>query len=332
MSAFKKIMSALLENSLDDVHICDFCGCKYKHLAQHLRWCDLCDLPELASCSTSDDDEDRQLDVELFEAETTALAHALTSAELQGKVADDLAEERLEYGRGNEDVARLKKMVGEWVQLRDESSLVCLQPLLRKGITAEQVQTALAGRDIFKGIETAKKEIAFTQSRVAYIEPRVVQLSDDKDDKVVSFRMVDLLARSLQNKRIRRRTLEVSDRLKTGELYQKVPDDMITDAIEATQARFHPHLWRPATDEEVDDVRIPLVFNCDEVEVSRIAPGAHTCISIPATHTRTHCVSSAGCAASLAVDVQLPRREAQHPQAEWLPGGQPLLRGIRALS
>jgi hypothetical protein len=249
---------------------CDVCGRAYKDLACHLREHPDCedddDIPGLASGSEDSDSEDETAPAVSAKA---ALAHELANNNLQDLVCNDLTELRLDHGQGNADIARLKRMVSSWVEEHNRTAHDALQPLLRKGVTPEQVQTALGTISIFNGMETAATELARAKEGCAYVEPRVVQLSDEKDDKVVSFSVKDLIARDLQeSKSVRQQLLKTSDRLKTGECYRKMPEGEITEAIEAAEARFHPHLWRPATDDEVDDVRIPFEFNCDEVEVS----------------------------------------------------------------
>ena len=199
--------------------ICDHCGREYQDLAAHLRWHPECDddgdMPELHEDSDDYDFEDG-FDLE---AAQDAFEGMRERNDLKDLVALDLADERLEHGNGNADVDRLKRKVDAWVKERDASAHLALKPLLRPEVTAEQVQAALGSRGIFEGIETAKTEMAYTKQRVPYIEPRVVQLSEDKDDKVVSFDIGELLERDLQsNANLRRRMIETSDRLKTGEL------------------------------------------------------------------------------------------------------------------
>jgi hypothetical protein len=114
-----------------------------------------------------------------------------------------------------------------------------------------------------------------------YLEPREVTLSGDKNDKVVSFDTFDLIARKLQHHTaFRKRALAQSERLKTGDLYKTLPDGLISETIEGAEACYHPHLWRPATEEEADDVRIPLEFSCDDFEVPTLAQPRYR------THTR----------------------------------------------
>jgi len=100
---------------------------------------------------------------------------------------------------------------------------------------------------------------------VPYLEPRVVTLGDDQD--VASFNIVDLIERRLQKDPTFRRTVIAASELwKKGDLYRK-SSDKFSDITDGAVARFHPHLMRPATPEESEDLRIALLFNCDDIEV-----------------------------------------------------------------
>ena len=144
-----------------------------------------------------------------------------------------------------------------------------LAPLLRKDAKPEKVAAALGQRGIFEGIETSKRELAHTKSDVPYLEPREVQLSDDPNDKVVSFDICDLIARKLQHdSNFRKKAEACSDVLKSGAKYQTSPDGALENTLDGDEARFQPHLWRPAEADEEFDLRVPLQFQCDEVEVT----------------------------------------------------------------
>ena len=217
----------------------------------------------VASYDSSDEDEDED------PADCDALVERLAHDDLRRLVASDLADLRLEHGYGSAEIDRLKCVVNKWVAERDAIAAARLEPLLRSGVTPKQVQAVLQERSIFDGIEKTNAELAESKASVPYLEPRVVSLSDEKDDMVVSFSVGDLPERDLQNNanaKMRKRMVEVSERLKTGELYNKLPDGDLSGVVEAAEARFHPRLWRPAADDEEHDLRVPLEFNCDEVE------------------------------------------------------------------
>jgi hypothetical protein len=252
-----------------DAHVCDSCGATYTDLTAHLRWhpeCDDEDYPTLVEDSSDDDSECGDCDA------VCSLADVAARQDLRDLVADDLAELRFEYGYDGSDVDRLKKRVQKWVDFRDAEAHRALAPLLRKGVGKAEVQAALGAHRIFEGLETTARELGYTKRRVPYLEPREVQLGDEKNDKVCSFDPADLLARKLQHDdSFRKQVLAQSARLKTGELYETLPDGAISDVLEGAEARWHPHLWRPAEDDEEHDIRVPLEFNCDDVEVRRAA-------------------------------------------------------------
>ena len=119
---------------------------------------------------------------------------------------------------------------------------------------------------LFTGIETEKKELAYAKKNLPYLEPRVVSLGDGED--VASFSMIHLLERRLQNdKEFRQTVIAASDSWKMGDRYQVRPEKL-SDITDGVIARWHPHLLRPATLEEANDLRIGLLFNCDDIEVS----------------------------------------------------------------
>ena len=247
-------------------HVCASCGASYNDLAAHLRWhpeCDDEDYPELVATSECSDFD------YILDLEPDSTLAALASDDLRDRVASDLAELRLEHGYGDKDIERLKGMVQTWVAMRDRSSHRNLAPLLRKDAKPEKVAAALGQRCIFEGIETSKRELAHTKSDVPYLEPREVQLSDDPNDKVVSFDICDLIARKLQHdSNFRKKAEACSDVLKSGAKYQTSPDGALENTLDGDEARFHPHLWRPAEADEEFDLRVPLQFQCDEVEVT----------------------------------------------------------------
>jgi hypothetical protein len=113
-------------------------------------------------------------------------------------------------------------------------------------------------------------ELKFAKMDVPYLEPRVVNLNKvgaGKPENVVSFHMGALLERMLQNNStLRKAIIAKSDEYKRGDKYQQKATEF-ADYTDGSVARFHPHLLRPATEGESDDIRIGLFTNCDDVEV-----------------------------------------------------------------
>lgn len=122
---------------------------------------------------------------------------------------------------------------------------------------------------MFKGLETKAKEFSqAARPEKGYLEPRRVAVhGSNGEHTIVSFDAADLLRRKLQQDGAVRRELEsASDRFKSGELYQKEAAEL-TCLADGTALRWHPCLMKKATEEEAFDFRIPLVFNCDDIEV-----------------------------------------------------------------
>ena len=276
--------SKLVPPSVEEV--CEICGRTYHDYAHHLSKHPECDpdeepCPELVECDSDDD-----CDVDPL----AELAGTIVADALRDTVAEDLAELRFDHGNGNAEIARLKALVTKWIAERDQQTARALAPLLRPGVGHQEVAAALGERGLFDGIETDKSELRYTQSKLPYLEPSVVNVGGEKqsDHKVVGFDPFDLLARKLQHDaNFRKKAVVVSDRLKTGELYRTTPDgEDVSDILEGAEARFHPELWRPATEDEKFDLRVPLGFNCDDVEVQRNparASGAH-CVLVATSH------------------------------------------------
>ena len=124
---------------------------------------------------------------------------------------------------------------------------------------------------MFDGLATSKQEFAWAKRNMPYIEPRVVNVGGK--DEVISFNVASLLQRMLVHNAGFRKTCEDRSReWKKGEQWQVTPDtdNVLDDFDKAVGARFHEELMRPATEEEKHDLRVPLLFNCDDIEVVRI--------------------------------------------------------------
>lgn len=84
----------------------------------------------------------------------------------------------------------------------------------------------------------------------------------------MSFDLCDLVRRKLQHDtEYRKQFIAKSDEWKRGERWEQKPDGPLQNFDDALGARFHPHLMRPATEEEADDLRGGIILNADDVEV-----------------------------------------------------------------
>jgi hypothetical protein len=244
------------------LEVCADCGKGCKSLAQHKRWCkgrapDPPPPPGRGSSPTTI----------LEDFSVRATSDALTE-----EVAAGLADMR--YGRGFDgpDILLVKEKINEWQQLHTERVEAIIEPFLKEGVKPQDIAQKLHC-NFFDRLETAKQEDKYARKDVPYLEPRVVDVS--RNCKVVSHDLVALLERKLQHdKAFRLKCRATSDRLKTGELYRVTPreDDEISDILEGIKARFHPWLWKPAMPEEVDDFRVPWLFNGDDIEIVSTTP------------------------------------------------------------
>ena len=231
---------------------CDCCGQTYKSWGHHIRWNPQCeeindeddddtDMPMLVSNSDSEDEE--------VEENFRELKRSIGETAMQETVAEDLLTMRFKYGFEEAEVNHLKRYVDKWVALRDKlhESTGKLTPL-------------------FDGLQTKKQEFARIRTKPGYVEPRRVKAGEHD---IVSFDPAVLLTRMLQNKKaVRREVEQASETFKSGSLHKKSPS-VLSTVLDGIAARYHPELMRKATLEEADDLRVPLVFNLDDIEVRR---------------------------------------------------------------
>ncbi len=247
--------------------VCTVCHRAYASLTQHLLHWPSCDEEGLlCKAVVVYDGASAVHDADVLDSGGDDLAENFATDALQATVAADLAELRFEYGMSGKEITVLKKKVAEWRALEVDAMVAALRPHLKDDVTESDIDRLLEG-NIFQGLETESKEMAAAQYGVAALKPTVVQVGPE--DTVVSFNVAALLEHKLQHDKVFRRTvLAKSEEYKRGEQWKKQPEDKIASWEDGTAARWHPHLMRPATSEEVDDVRIPLCFNCDDIEVS----------------------------------------------------------------
>jgi len=81
-----------------------------------------------------------------------------------------------------------------------------------------------------------------------------------KGTELVEIPVIATLERLLQYDAFLRKTIiGASDVFKSGALLNGSPPNVLTDMIDGTVARSHPHFLRQATADEVEDVRIDLL-------------------------------------------------------------------------
>ena len=128
------------------------------------------------------------------------------------------------------------------------------------------------GLNFFDGLETLKKEHTHAVLNAPYEEPRVTELPGGH--MVASFDIATLLINRLKHDKSFRVAVKAkSDEWKAGHNYKKEPT-VLRNFDDGVKARWHPELMRPAEEDEKDDLRVGLLFNCDDIEVVKQALGA----------------------------------------------------------
>lgn len=147
----------------------------------------------------------------------------------------------------------------------------------------ERAQLLQQINDPFDGIDTKKQEFTKQAAMYPYVCPRQVQLSANKRDIVVSLPLDKLIIRQLQHDaKFRTAVLEKSEEWKRGDGWRR-PGSSYGSIDDGCIARCHPHLMRPATQEEERDVRMAYIVYVDEVEVRRPQPPATSVSPIHST-------------------------------------------------
>lgn len=236
--------------------VCEQCLMPYKIRAQHLRWC-RGHPPLVVRPPTPENTLPQGPDV----------SGMIIVDQLKANMAEDLSDMRNQRGFDEEDIKLVKERIGQRVKELVDAAPYLLREYLRDDVPREQVLKALE-LDLFGGLSTAAQELKLAQKDVPLLKPRVVDLKPNGQAKVVSFRMAELLLRMLkENPTFRKRVLQKSDEWKTGAKWKTRPTDRLKDIDDGVYARWHPHLLRPATEEEAYDVRVGLISNGDDIEV-----------------------------------------------------------------
>ena len=241
---------------------CTQCGQWYTILSQHVR-----QHPECCP---------RQLVVpppRVVVKRPFTLAPLLATESLRSTALWELGGMRLERNFSDGDVQAVKRAAGYW---QEASNDIATQSLLKAGLLAPGADIAEVSRvmqtDLFNGIRSDKNEKQARHIEYPPLVPRVTDLSggdgSDSNHVVVSFSPLDMVEQRLQQcPDFRKAFLAESDILKSGDGYRTLPPDILSGYKDGVGARYHPQLMRPATPDEVNDVRGALEFNADDVEV-----------------------------------------------------------------
>lgn len=212
----------------------------------------------------------------------------IAGADLKDQVAADLAKLRFERSFDNTSIGIVKDMINAIVRTSASTAFHRLEGQLRPEVSAAEVEQALS-TSVFDGIETKHKELAYLAKEFPVLKHRVVRLT--KKHSIASFSMIELICRQLkEDPQYRKMVRAASDRYKMGSLH-KVQATHFYSHEDGYEIRNHPHALRKATEEERNDLRLLLAFNCDDVEVSSWARGQGAILSLSFLLTTSPCVS-----------------------------------------
>ena len=200
------------------------------------------------------------------------------------EVGNDPADLRYDHYLEEKSLRLFKTSAQKWADAIGAEIIARVAPALQSNLNMEWLRAEVsAATQLFTGIETPRRELVRMKAKVPYIEPKTrvlgsstlavqddsghIYRSGSKRDVVHELPMVQTITRMLQHDaRLRHYALEKNKDFKSGRLYHKKVDP-ITDVIEAETACNHGELWRPATDDERYDLRMPLGFYNDAFEV-----------------------------------------------------------------
>ena len=256
---------------------CVSCESVFKSLAHHLI-----QHPECCQAYENDDSDDSDSSEEYVDSDEEEaqlmVAEAHKSARTQ-MVAADLCDLRFEHSLDQAGVAKVKSSVRRWMKDVAEDVVRALTPFVLSGVLSDaQAQEVIkkVDVDIFASLETAKQELSTLKRTTSYLEPRIVTIGKET---VASFDLGELLERKMQHdSNFRARVMEKSDTWKQGNCWKKAPISELADMDDGVAMRFHPHLMRPATTDEAQDVRIAINVNADDIEVhcAPLVPSLHS--------------------------------------------------------
>jgi hypothetical protein len=248
---------------------CPDCGKSYKDLVMHMS---------LHSCEAHEPAVINRPPAgaqPINEDATGALSFAVLVSQdaLREELSAAMLDARYEHGFDNTDIEITKTITKVCVAHILGNAHLRLGPLLKPGTSASQVAEALGNMaSVFDGLDTKAQEMRHATASVPYIKPREVKIDDECT--VTSLDPFDLIKRRLQNDAVwRKKVMDKSDVWKLGNKWRQ-PPVKLADMDDGVAARFHPHLMRPATEEEKDDVRFAFLKNADDIEVVRQALGS----------------------------------------------------------
>ena len=249
-----------MPTSTSSGHCCPRCAQPYNNWSQHLRQHPACGDRSAGTVAEK---------APLPTLKASAIEVTIAAEFQHDEVARDLMDMRYEQGLSEPDIVHVKGSAKRWNS--EYASVVMLRlmnrGLLRPGVTLEDLKAAFAV-NIFEGMMTKHQEFAAAKKDLPYIEPRVVHPDGDgKGEPIVSFDQAQLyFLRLKHDAAFRKKVVAKSDELKRGEKYHVLPEKL-DDILDGVEARWHPHIHRPATPEEEHDVRVPQLEQVDDLEL-----------------------------------------------------------------
>ena len=260
--------------------VCSFCGEQLNH--QHYERSPACwqACLKLNGIDLSGSDD-------LKKDNISAGARAVHDEEIRKMVSKFLCDCRAKYVIQGEQMNAVKTFIDA---LANKVARVTYQRLAAhlSSVPCPEVVEDILHPHVLDGLATQAQEVAYAGKSKPVLEPRKVELSPGHH--VGSFDLAQLIERKLLfDPKARRQCEEVSDKLKSGEWHEVMPST-VGDVLQGARVRFDPDLCRKATDDEIDDFRMPLMMQADDVEV-RAGPLARcwrraSPASSPRTHTR----------------------------------------------
>jgi hypothetical protein len=259
----------------DAAYTCDECGAPYHDLSQHWRWHPDCRPPDLLEPAEESDDEDDE------GPQPSSLATRVSIDVRREQIASDLADLRHEHGMEATAIGAVKECATRWLHGVAVQAANALKPYLLPGVSTPDVIAAIE-IDMFADLKTAKQELSHMQRGTPYIEPRTVDVGTH--EFVCSFDLGELWTRRLQNdSAYRKKCFAKSREWMKGDMWKQSPSGTLNNFDDAVVARWHPHLMRPATPDELPvegghggDLRMASDLNADDVEVCRHLPCVST--------------------------------------------------------
>ena len=222
---------------------CPTCGKLRSNLAQHYRWHERCRAASLALEASDDEDVPVQ--------ESGALDALLNNA-AACDVADGLASLKYDRGFKRPDVVAAKDFSAIVGKRTREIAFESLQGLLRPDVARDEfdAQMQAAEAKAFDGVATEQQEMAYLRRTLPILPLRTTDLGEDH--RVVTVSAIDATIRLIQEHvAVQEQMIAKSEEWKKGDKWKQAESGTIDHMDKGSAMRFHPHVMRPASPDEV---------------------------------------------------------------------------------